>query len=69
MCGKLSSTGRSSESQGIANRARLREACLGLQELLLERSSRTLQSLAELDVKEAQRHRASALHWQARWLA
>ena len=37
-----------------------------LQDLLLERSSRTLQGLAELDAKELVRHQASMQLWQAR---
>ena len=40
-------------------------AVLGRQDLLLERSSRTLQLLAKLDAREAERHRANALLWQA----
>jgi hypothetical protein len=35
-----------------------------LQDLLLERSSNTLKSIAELDVKEMQRHRQNTQLWQ-----
>ncbi len=37
---------------------------LCLQDLLLERSSNTLKSIAELDAKELQRHRQNSLLWQ-----
>ena len=39
---------------------------LMVQDLLLERSSNTLKSIAELDAKELQRHRQNGLLWQAR---
>ncbi len=39
---------------------------LVVQDLLLERSSNTLKSIAELDAKELQRHRQNSLLWQAR---
>jgi hypothetical protein len=36
------------------------------QEMLLEKSSRALQSLAELDAKELQRHSENLALWQVR---
>ena len=39
-----------------------------VQDLLLERSSKALQSLAELDAKELQRHREHLSLWQVTYI-